>query len=64
DAVHLHLLDPAHGEAEMPSELDGAALRWADGSAAEVVTEGEARIVSVPDALRSEPVAVLTASGV
>ncbi|UGS27825.1 alpha-L-fucosidase [Microbacterium resistens] len=64
DAVHLHLLDPGHGEAEVPSELDGAALRWADGSAAEVVTEGAARIVSVPDALRSEPVAVLTAPGV
>ncbi|WP_255218124.1 alpha-L-fucosidase [Microbacterium resistens] len=64
NAVHLHLLDPAHGEAEVPSELDGAALRWADGSAAEVVTEGAARIVSVPDALRSEPVAVLTAPGV
>ncbi|MFE2771917.1 alpha-L-fucosidase [Microbacterium resistens] len=64
DAVHLHLLDPAHGEAEVPSELDGATLRWADGSAEDVVTEGEARIVSVPDALRSEPVAVLTAPGV
>ncbi|MGX1932318.1 alpha-L-fucosidase [Microbacterium resistens] len=64
NAVHLHLLDPAHGEAEVPSEIDGAALHWADGSAAEVVTEGAARIVSVPDALRSEPVAVLTAPGV
>lgn len=63
--VHLHLLDPAAGEAELPGEFDGAELRWSDGSLVALADAASGvRIITVPAALRSEPVAVLTAVGI
>lgn len=52
--VHVHVLDPAVGHVEVPSELVGGSGRWSDGSVVEVV-DG---VAAVPQALRSQPVAV------
>ncbi|MFD5214656.1 alpha-L-fucosidase [Microbacterium sp. NPDC058345] len=65
EGVHLHLLDPACGEAVLPAEFGDADVRWTDGSAADIERAASGtRIVAVPAALRSEPVAVLTAAGI
>ena len=65
DGVHLHLLDPAVGEVELPAEFAGADLRWSDGTVAEtVIVPGAGGVAVVPDGLRSEAVVVLTASGI
>ena len=60
-AVHVHVMDPAAGEFELPEELASGAARWADGTAAEsaVGADGVVR-VRIPEALRGEPVAMLT----
>lgn len=56
-AVHVHVLEPGVGHVELPSELSGAAeARWSDGTVA-AIADG---VVSVPESLRGEPVAVLT----
>ncbi|WP_101846072.1 alpha-L-fucosidase [Zhihengliuella sp. ISTPL4] len=62
-AVHVHALDPATGEIELPTELAGAALSWADGTRAAVSREGGPARVVIPAGLREAPVAVLTAHG-
>jgi alpha-L-fucosidase len=59
--VHVHALDPTAGEFVLAPELRSAALRWADGSGATAVGRGGESVVVIPDALRSTPVAVLSA---
>lgn len=55
--VHAHVLDPSLGTIDLPSELsDPVEARWADQSVAHV-TDGT---VTVPEALRDQPVAVLS----
>lgn len=54
--VHVHVLDPAVGEVELPSELASGAGRWADGTPLRVIDA----VAEVPEALRSQPVAVLS----
>lgn len=63
DAVHVHALDPAAGEFELPSELAGAALSWADGTPAQTSADGGSTRIVIPAGLREAPVAVLTAHG-
>lgn len=64
-AVHLHLLDPAAGEAALPAEFADAPLHWTDGSAVEVVSGGHGeRIARVPETMRADAVTVITASGI
>lgn len=56
-AVHVHVLDPAVGEVDLPPELAGAGeARWSDGSVGDIV-DG---VVSLPESLRGQPVAVLS----
>lgn len=56
--VHVHVLDPAAGEVELPAELQARRnLVWSGGIAGEVDVTGR---VSVPEGLRGEAVAVLT----
>ena len=63
--VHLHVLDPSSGEVELPAEFDDAEMCWADGTAVEVVAGASGgKVATIPAPLRSEAVAVLTASGV
>jgi alpha-L-fucosidase len=59
--VHVHALDPSAGEFVLAPELRSASLRWADGSAATTVARGGESVVVIPSALRSAPVAVLSA---
>lgn len=62
-AVHVHVMEPAAGEVELPAELAGRAAAWADGSAAEQTTGSDGVVrVSIPAGLRAEPVAMLTVS--
>ena len=61
--VHVHALDPAAGEFELPSELAGAALSWADGTPAQTSAGGGSTRIVIPAGLREAPVAVLTAHG-
>ncbi|WP_313480785.1 hypothetical protein [Microbacterium sp.] len=47
----------------LPAELAGREARWADGSIAESAPRGDgASVLTIPDALRSTPVAVATIS--
>ena len=56
-AVHVHVLDPAVGHVELPTELASPSeARWSDQTAA-TITDG---VAVVPEGLRGEPVAVLT----
>jgi len=57
ETVHVHLLDPSVGELTLPPELAGRAGTWSGGVPAATGTSG---VVGVPDALRGEPVVVLT----
>ncbi|GAA3881246.1 alpha-L-fucosidase [Tessaracoccus defluvii] len=58
ETVHVHLLDPAVGELELPAELTGRGVGvWSGGIAAELDGSG---VVVVPEQVRGEPVAVLT----
>ena len=55
--VHMHVMDPSIGSVELPAELSHPAeARWADQSPAEIA-DG---VVTIPDVLRTEPVAVLS----
>ena len=55
--VHMHVMDPSIGSVELPAELSHRAeARWADQSPAEIA-DG---VVTIPDVLRTEPVAVLS----
>lgn len=63
EGVHIHALDPGVGEVELPAELSSSAdLRWSDGTVTETMrTTGGAVIARIPEVLRAEPVAVMTA---
>ncbi|MDO5735030.1 MAG: alpha-L-fucosidase [Propionibacteriaceae bacterium] len=55
--VHMHVMDPAAGSVELPPELrEHAHALWADQRDVSVV-DG---VVTIPEALRSHPVAVLS----
>lgn len=57
DAVHVHVLAPAMGTVDLPTEVLGLpSARWADGTPADL--DGDVAVV--PTHLRGEAVAVLT----
>ncbi|WP_226533375.1 alpha-L-fucosidase [Microbacterium paraoxydans] len=58
--VHVHALDPSLGTLDLPAELTGSDLRWADGSVAERSAD-DSTVAVIPAGLREEAVAVLSA---
>ena len=60
--MYVHAIDPAGGVLELPAELARTAdARWADGSVASLIARPDGTAdVRIPDALRAQPVAVLS----
>lgn len=59
DDVFVHAIDPAAGEIRLPSELAGAErVSWLGAGDAVVEQSSAGASVSIPDALRGEPIAV------
>lgn len=61
--VHVLVLEPAAGVIELPAELAGREGRWLGADTSVVIPAEVGAAVPIPQALRAEPVAVLSVAG-